>query len=168
MKKLFCYTLLLALAAVFGCEDPALDPLQAHKVKKGTLLALRGRQLENIYNNGLPGAEMFPKAVDGTEIFAFDAEYLDEDPTTLESFDISDSLSRTALSGLDVPQLYLRQVGSLLDLRTTFPEPERIVVRDQEIELFGRFDINTLNYTEQVILRKFLGLAIALLWLRLS
>ena len=79
----------------------------------------------------------------------------------LESFDITDSLSRTALSGLDVPQLYLRQVGALLDLRPTFPEPERIVVRDREIELFGRFDINTLNYTEQMILRKFLGLAIA-------
>lgn len=58
------------------------------KVKKGTILALRGTQLNNIYNDGTPGAEFFPRIINGTEKFEYDAEYLAEDPSTLESFDI--------------------------------------------------------------------------------
>jgi hypothetical protein len=72
----------------FSCEDTALDPLQMNNVKKGTILALRGQQLTNIYSLGLPGAELFPRAIEGTETFDFDAEFLAEDPSTLESFDI--------------------------------------------------------------------------------
>ena len=73
---------------VFSCEDASLDPLQMDNVKKGTILALRGQQLTNIYTLGLPGAELFPRAIEGTETFDFDAEFLAEDPSTLESFDI--------------------------------------------------------------------------------
>lgn len=75
-------------ALAFSCEDPELDPLKMDLVKKGTILALRGQQLDNIYANGLPGAEFFPRIINGTEKFEFDAEYLAEDVSTLESFDI--------------------------------------------------------------------------------
>ena len=73
---------------VFSCEDTSLDPLQISNVKKGTILALRGTQLDNIYTVGIPGAEFFPRIINGTEKFEFDAEYLAEDVSTLESFDI--------------------------------------------------------------------------------
>ena len=89
MKKLIYSLLSIALAAgVLSCEDPALDPMQLDSIKKGTILALRGDQLNNIYFDGLPGAELFPRIIDGTETFDFDAEFLAEDPSTLESFDI--------------------------------------------------------------------------------
>ncbi|MBA4053705.1 MAG: hypothetical protein C0490_03240, partial [Marivirga sp.] len=89
MKKLIYSFLSIVLAAVaFSCEDAALDPMQIDKIKKGTILALRGTQLDNIYFQGLPGAEFFPRIINGTEKFEFDAEFLAEDPSTLESFDI--------------------------------------------------------------------------------
>lgn len=73
----------------FSCTDPDLDPLQFEKVKKGTLLALRGDQLDAIYWNGdAYGAAFYANAVSGTETFDFDAEYLSEDASTLSSVDI--------------------------------------------------------------------------------
>jgi hypothetical protein len=89
MKKLLYSLLFMASAAVvFSCEDEELDPMQLAKIKKGTILALRGTQLNNIYFDGVPGAEFFPRIMDGTEKFEFDAEFLSEDVSTLESFDI--------------------------------------------------------------------------------
>jgi hypothetical protein len=79
---------ILFVGMAFSCEDPALDPLQFDSIKKGSILALRGTQLDNIYYQGKPGAEFYPRIIDGSETFDFDAEYLAEDVTTLESFDI--------------------------------------------------------------------------------
>jgi hypothetical protein len=89
MKKILYSFIIMALAVgVFSCEDTSTDPLQMNNVKKGTVLALRGQQLTNIYSLGIPGAEFFPRIIDGTEKFEFEAEYLAEDVSTLESFDI--------------------------------------------------------------------------------
>lgn len=87
-KSLYSLLIILTAAFVFSCEDTSLDPLRTADVKKGTILALRGQQLQNIYYQGLPGAEFFPRIITGTETFDYDAEFLAEDPTTLESFDI--------------------------------------------------------------------------------
>ncbi len=89
MKNIYksLFTILIALSAI-SCADEALDPLNFATVKKGSILALRGTQLTNIYTKGLPGYEVFPKALDGTEKFEFDAEFLADDPSTLASFDI--------------------------------------------------------------------------------
>ena len=89
MKKI-TYSLLLfvGLAFVYSCKDEALDPLQVNTVKKGKVLALRGQQLQSIYFDGKPGAEVFPKIATGLEKFSFDAEYLAEDPKSLQSVDI--------------------------------------------------------------------------------
>jgi hypothetical protein len=88
MKNLKYICLILFSALAFSCADDSLDPLNLKQVKKGTILALRGAQLDNIYWNGLPGAEFFPKAISGSEKFEFDAEYLSEDPQSLESIDV--------------------------------------------------------------------------------
>jgi hypothetical protein len=90
MKKILKTILVIITfaAVLISCAEESLDPLNVSAVKKGSILALRGTQLENIYFKGLPGYEVFPKALDGTERFDFDAEYLAEDPSTLESFDI--------------------------------------------------------------------------------
>jgi hypothetical protein len=84
--KSFCLMSLFALGV--SCTDESLDPLNMANVGKGSILALRGTQLNNIYFTGLPGYEVFPRALDGTEVFEFDAEFLAEDPSTLESFDM--------------------------------------------------------------------------------
>jgi hypothetical protein len=80
--------MLVFAVGVFSCEDSSLDPLQMDNVKKGTILALRGQQLTNLYSLGIPGAEFFPRIINGTEKFEFEAEYLAQDVSTLESFDI--------------------------------------------------------------------------------
>jgi hypothetical protein len=100
MKKYFIKfsLILLALTVMISCQDESLDPLQFNSVKKGSILALRGTQLENIYINSLPGAEMFPRALQGDEKFEFDAEFLAEDPSVLESFDVY-AIKRTTAAG---------------------------------------------------------------------
>jgi hypothetical protein len=89
MKRYYriALSMAFALAVASSCKDDALDPLQVNKIQKGTLLALRGTQLQNVYFKGLPGAEFFPKSADGTETFKFDAEYLATDPNSLQSVD---------------------------------------------------------------------------------
>jgi hypothetical protein len=90
MKNIRTSILMLALVLLgISCTDDSLDPLQFKKVKKGTLLALRGEQLDAIYWNSEPyGASFFANGVTGNETFDFDAEFLSEDPNSLESFDI--------------------------------------------------------------------------------
>jgi len=89
MKKIiYSFLTLLVLATVYSCKDDSLDPLQVNKIQKGKLLALRGTQLQNIYVTGKPGAEFFPRIATNADQFVFDAEYLAEDPNSLESLDI--------------------------------------------------------------------------------
>lgn len=79
----------------------------------------------------------------------------------LHSFTVADSVAIVGSQSLDEPLLFFRSIRSLLDLSSNFPEPARIIVKDREIGVFGRFDINALNYTEQLVLRRFVALAIA-------
>jgi hypothetical protein len=86
MKKIKNTLFIAAFVAfVFSCADESLDPYQLDKIKKGTMLALRGDMFNNIYNLGLPGAEFFPDSITGDEMFEFDAEYLAENTNTLDS-----------------------------------------------------------------------------------
>ncbi len=116
--KIFYAVTALVIAA--ACADESLDPLRVSEVKKGSLLALRGTQLENIYFDGKPGYEIFPRIYTGTESFNFDAEYLAEDPSTLASFDIF-VLRRTTVGGpttrvqlLNVPFSQFKQTDDYL------------------------------------------------------
>lgn len=79
----------------------------------------------------------------------------------LHSFRLSDSISRVALRSLDEPMLLFRSLRGLLDLNENFPDPARLIVKDREIGVIGRFDISSLNYTEALVLRRFVALAIA-------
>ncbi|MFM7857306.1 MAG: hypothetical protein ACKO96_36645 [Flammeovirgaceae bacterium] len=89
MKKIiYSFLTLLLLATVYSCKDDNLDPLQVNRIQKGKLLALRGTQLQNIYVTGIPGAEFFPRIATSADQFSFDAEYLAEDPNSLESIDV--------------------------------------------------------------------------------
>jgi hypothetical protein len=88
MKKAYSLLTIFLFAIVVSCTDDSLDPLNFKSVKKGTLLALRGQFLQNIYQLGLPGAQFVPGLTDGSEKFTFDAEYLSGDPTTLSSIDV--------------------------------------------------------------------------------
>ncbi len=89
MKKIYSLLTLALFAIVVSCTDDDLDPLNFKKVSKGTLLALRGDALQSIYEDGSPYSSSFvPLIADGTETFSYDAEYLSDDPTSLESIDI--------------------------------------------------------------------------------
>jgi hypothetical protein len=113
MKKFIkSLLLIISFAVVVSCADETLDPLNMSTVKKGTILALRGTQLENIYFSGLPGYEIFPKAIDGSETFAFDAEILATDPSTLASVDIF-AIKRTKTgSSVTTERIPLRTVSA--------------------------------------------------------
>lgn len=103
MKKVYSLITIALFAAAVSCTDDSLDPLNFKSVKKGTLLALRGAFLQNIYVKGIPGAQFVPGLTDGTEKFVFDAEYLSEDPSTLSSIDVfvkDKDGKRTALTTL--------------------------------------------------------------------
>ncbi len=96
----------------------------------------------------------------GDDIHRFDEiRRMFSDP--LYSFKLSDSIARVAMKSLDEPMLLFRSLRGMLDLNENFPNPARIVVKDREIGVFGRFDISTLNYTEALVLRRFVALAIA-------
>jgi hypothetical protein len=109
MKRILNSFLFLAAMAVVAvsCVDDTLDPLQFKAVKKGTILALRGTALQNIYKDQKPAAEVFPRIATGTESFAFEAEFLSEDPSALESMDIfvikKEGSSRTKVLVKNVP-----------------------------------------------------------------
>lgn len=75
------------MAIGFSCTDPALDPLKFEEVKKGTIIALRGAALNNLYVKGVPISEIFPRIANGTEKFTFETEILATDPTTVASVD---------------------------------------------------------------------------------
>ena len=90
MKKLkYIMVIAICFAVAFGCTDNSLDPLQFANIKKGTELALRGKQLQNVYVNGIPGATLVPQAgFTGSEVFTYDTELLAADPSSLSSVDI--------------------------------------------------------------------------------
>lgn len=93
MKKHILFLIVL-VAIVMSCQDKSLDPLQTDKVKKGTVLALRGAALDKFYWEYAPITSMLdfrlqaaPAVADGTETFDFIGEYLSEDPNSLASVD---------------------------------------------------------------------------------
>jgi hypothetical protein len=89
MKRIYNIVLLIALMAVgFSCADTSLDPLKFTEVKKGTIIALRGAALNNLYVKGVPVAEVFPRIINGTEKFVFETEILATDPATVASVDV--------------------------------------------------------------------------------
>lgn len=79
----------------------------------------------------------------------------------IRSFVVADSVALAGQRSLDEPLHFFRHVRSILDLSSNFPEPARIIIKDREIGVVGRFDINALNYTEQIVLRRFVALTIA-------
>ena len=148
MKKNYILFLIALFAIAVSCRDESLDPLQLANVKKGTILALRGTQLDNVYNKGIPGAELFPKIATGTEKFVFDGEYLAEDPASLASVDVyvikgsGTSTSRVLLTNVPFSQfksdgkyprpwvtisIDFKDILSKLGLANTFPLPEATV-----------------------------------------
>jgi hypothetical protein len=90
MRNYIKSILVAALTTIaFSCADEALDPLQFEKVKKGTLLALRGSQLNALYFVGADyGASFFANDIVGNEKFEYEAEFLSSNPTSLESVSI--------------------------------------------------------------------------------
>jgi hypothetical protein len=108
MKRIInSFLFLAAMAMAVSCADDALDPLQFNAVKKGTILALRGTALQKIYQQQKPAAEVFPRIATGTESFAFEAEFLSDDPSSLESMDIfvikREGSSRTKVLVKNIP-----------------------------------------------------------------
>ncbi len=87
-NKLYTFVLFVALTLVYSaCSDDSLDPLQVNNIKKGRLLALRGTALTNVYSKGIPASEFFPRIATAADKISFEAEYLSDDPKSLQSVD---------------------------------------------------------------------------------
>ncbi len=88
MKKLLF--ILLAGLFIASCEDPEKDPLQFDKIKKGSLLALRGQAYENLADEAfLGGVDIVSKTADvSTETFEFEADFLSANQELLSSVDV--------------------------------------------------------------------------------
>jgi hypothetical protein len=92
MKKLL-YSLIIiitSVAFVVSCADESLDPLPTNTAIKGTILALRGDQLDEVYWNEQPyGASFMADNIAGDETFDFTGEFLSGDLTSLASIDVN-------------------------------------------------------------------------------
>ena len=88
MKKKYLLFLIMLLAVAISCTDKSLNPLQFDKIKKGTLLVLRGDALQTLYFDGAPIAVAAPETATGTETFEYDAMYLGENNSLLSSIDV--------------------------------------------------------------------------------
>jgi len=104
MKKIYSLLTLALFTVIISCTDDDLDPLNFTKVTKGRILALRGDALQSIYIDGNTFSSSFvPLIADGTEEFSYDAEYLSDDPASLESIDVyveKESGERTLLKNI--------------------------------------------------------------------
>ncbi len=67
----------------FACADESLDPVRFNDLEKGSILALRGAAFESLNETGC--SNLFDKNnITGTEVFSFDADFLSEDPSSLQ------------------------------------------------------------------------------------
>jgi len=124
MKKILKSLLLVSLIAIgFSCTDDSLDPLQFKKISKGTILALRGAALTNIYSKGIPVSELFPRIATGTEKFMYEAEILADDPSTVASVDIY-VIKKT---GASTSRVLLKNVPASEFKKDKYPNPSATI-----------------------------------------
>lgn len=84
MKNIL-WLLLGVLMVASACTDEELDPLQFHKIQKGSILTLRGEAFSNLSNRDFKGAsDRFSIAGDiSKESFTFETDFLSEDPSSI-------------------------------------------------------------------------------------
>jgi hypothetical protein len=159
MKKNYLISIIALFAIVVSCVDESLDPLKFKEVKKGTIIALRGKQLDNLYNKGLPGAEVFPKIATGTEKFTFDAEFLSADQTSLSSVDVyvikGVGAGSTRVLMKNVPFSEFKQDGTYTGAWTTISMDFKDILA--KIGLANTFDPNTLPHLPAATVTALLG-----------
>lgn len=85
--------LLLLLGIVLfaaACSDPEKDPFQLEKIKKGSLISLRGQAVNNLNNLAFLGAvDSFSISNNNTDTnFDFAADYISEDVNSLAEVQI--------------------------------------------------------------------------------
>ncbi|MBC8146256.1 MAG: hypothetical protein H7X80_11780, partial [bacterium] len=78
----------------------------------------------------------------------------------LATFAVADSLASEGLRGIDDPSTFFRYAGRLLDMGEMLADGSRPNMSDAEMRLFTKIDINTLDLTSALVLRRFLALAL--------
>jgi hypothetical protein len=124
MKRIFKSLLLISsVALIFSCTDDSLDPVKFKEIKKGTILALRGTQLDNIYFEGICGAEIFANDLARVPKFEFEAEFLSEDKSSLASVDVFALKKTKSGSTTTVEKVLLVNVPSSAFATGDYPGP---------------------------------------------
>jgi hypothetical protein len=137
MKTIYKGILLISLVAIgFSCADESLDPLQFNKVKKGTIIALRGAALNNVYVAGKPVAEIFPRIATGTEKFVFEAEILASDPSTVASVDLY-VIKRPSLE-----RVLVKNIPASAFAKSKYPNPSA-TIEVTIVEAFSKLGLST-------------------------
>jgi hypothetical protein len=78
----------------------------------------------------------------------------------LGTFSVADSLAMFGLRGVDDPSAFFHHAGRLLDLGEMLIEGTRPTMSDAEIRVFTKIDINSLDLTSALVLRRFLAIAL--------
>lgn len=88
--KYFALLSLLFIVLAPACTDPELDPFQLDKLKKASIIALRGDAAANLEDISFRGAvDKFSLSGDpATENFEFDAAFLSDDLNSLSQVEI--------------------------------------------------------------------------------
>jgi hypothetical protein len=90
MKLKLIYSVLLMGLIFAACEDPELDPLQYDKIKKGSILGLRGTSFDNLFEDAYAtGVDTFSIIEDNSgRTFKFDVDFVSESQSSLASIDV--------------------------------------------------------------------------------
>lgn len=73
-----------------ACEDPELDPLQYDKIKRGSILGLRGTSFDNLFEDAFAtGVDTFGILTDNSgRTFKFTVDFVSENQSSLSSVDV--------------------------------------------------------------------------------
>jgi HEAT repeat protein len=78
----------------------------------------------------------------------------------LATFNVADSLAKLGLDGVEDPNAFFRYAGRLLDLGEMLADGTRPSLSDAEIRVFTKIDMNALDLTTALVLRRFLAVAL--------
>ena len=77
-------TILTTVVVILSCVDESLDPFRIDSLIKGSILALRGDAVDRLNDTGCSNS-FFKDQLLASDAFTFDADFLSEDQSLLES-----------------------------------------------------------------------------------
>lgn len=115
------FVAIVCILLLLACKDDSKDPLQESSILKASMLALRGAAFNNLNDTGCSNS-FYKNAIQLSDAFVVDVEYLSADPSSLSQIDIfvkkGSAGTRTALKSIDgsilnVPSGKVNPIGKI-------------------------------------------------------